>query len=295
MPRRHRCDQRRSAALLAIDENDRSYRTRLDGQRGRLGKRHERERHGGVAPLAREDLPLLPQVTFHLDGHGVLPGLQSAVIRGPSNHRAVEEHVGIGRVALYGESRGAAGLARQVHRQIHPPAFHVDLLLRAAAVGTGDGDGVVSGQQADSERSSSGVLIVNADGGARLRRSHRHLDRLGRRVERGASDRLSRRADAAGRPFVVLRLDEVLERPFGQHARGEPRLETTARSTVSHRERLVAGVPRLAREHERVEEPRRILHTGADHHRLSARRLLHRRVRDLADTQDLGGGFRGRR
>ena len=293
-PRRHRRDQRRAAALLAIDENDRPHRIRLDGQRGRLGKRHERERHGGVAPLAREDLPLLLQVTLQLDGHGVLSGLQSAVIRRPSNHCAVEQHVRVGRVALYGESRGATGLARQVHRQIHPPAFHVDLLLRAAAVRTGDRDRVASGQQADGERTGSGVLVVDADCGARLRRSDRHLDRLGRRVEGGASDRLSRRADAAGRAFVVLRLDEVLERPFGQHARGEPRLETAARSTVPHRERLVAGVPRLAREHERGKKPRRILHAGADHHRLSARRLLQRRVRDLADTPGGGGGL-GRR
>src|SRR5882762_2753166 len=88
--------------------------------------------------------------------------------------------------------------------------------------------------------------------------------------------------------LVVARFDEVLERPFVEHGRGEA-CEESAAAAVHHAvgaEPLRAGGPR---EHERREEARRVLHLRADDDRSAARGPLQRLVIDLPLTRRRGG------
>jgi len=283
-----RHDQRRAATLLVVDEHDGADRVRLDRESGRLRQRRQRERQARVTPLAAEERSLLPQPALHLDCHGVLAGRQRALIRGASDEGAVDQDVRLGRLTVHRQRRGAPRLARQVHREIHPAALDLDLLLRAPPVGTCDGQCMAPRHQPDAQRRGASVLVVDANGGARLLRANGHRDRLGRGIEGDARDRLPRRSDARGPSFVVLRLDEVFEGPVGEDARGEPRFETPLGAAIAHRERFVALVSRSACEHQGRKQPRGVLHLRLDHDRRATRRLLDRRVRDLPVAPRLG-------
>ena len=278
---RQRHDQRRAAPLLAIYENDRADRVRLDRKSGRLRQRGQRERQARVTPLARKHGALLAQAALQLDRHDVLAGLERALIRRAPEKRAVDQDVRLGRVAVHRQHRGPARLPRQVHGEVHPAALDLDLLFRAPPVGTSDGQRVAPRHQPDAQRRGAGVLVVDANGRARLLGANGHRDGRGRGIERGAGERLPRRSHARGLALVVLRLDEVFERPLREDARRKPRFEAPLGAAIAHRERLVAVVSRLAREHQRRKQPRRVLYLRLDHDRLATHRPLHGRVRDL--------------
>ena len=273
---------RSAALLLVVQGHHRAGRIGLDRQHRRLGQGPERELHVEVATLAGHQLALLAHVAVRLHGHDVLTGCELPLERRASNHRAVQEHVGVGGFADHRERGRTARLARQIDLHFHLPAarLHVELLLGAAAVGRGHGHAVQARQKRHGEGRLAHLVVIDADRGSRLDGAEGVGDRHRRRIERRAFERPARRAQPGGAAFLVLRLDEVLERSFGEH-RGGQRCPEPAPALLAHGEGFVAGSAGPAGEHQRREQVRRIEDPGLDGDRLSPRRLFQRGVLDL--------------
>ena len=284
-----RDEERRAAALLAVEDDLRADRLRLDRQRRRLGQRGEGERNVGVAALAGDQLALLAHAAVHLDCDHVLARRELALERRAAHHRAVDEDVGVGRIALDRERGRTAGVAQlDQHVLLLLARLDVELLFGAAAVGGGDRDRVRTREQWNGQRRLADVVVVDLDARARLDGAERVGHRFRRRVEGDAVERLARRAQPGGAAFLVLGFDEVFERTFGKD-RGRQIGAEALLALVFHGESFVPGGPGLAGEDQRREEVRRVADLGLDEDPQTARGFLQRVVLDLGVLRFRGG------